>query len=92
MVALDDGVPQQEAVLNVDVGAVVQEDFHAARPLPDDGELQGRRAFVAERVDLGLELQEEPHERVPAVVSGHVQGGPAVVAFCVNDVAPVLWL
>lgn len=89
MVALDDGISQQEAILNVDVGAVVQEDLHAARPLPDDGELEGRRAFVAEWVDLGLELQEESDERVPAVVSGHVQGSPAVVALCVNDVAPV---
>lgn len=92
VVALDDSVAQQEPVLDVDVGTVVQEDLHAARPLSDDGELQGRRSLVTERVHLGLELQEQPHKGVPPVVCGHVQRGPAIIAFGVDDVAPVLGL
>lgn len=92
VVALDHSVAQQEAVLDVDVGVVVQEDLHTARPLPDDGELKRGRTFVAERVNLGLELQQQPDERVPAVVRSHVQGSPAVVAFRVDDVAPVVRL
>lgn len=92
MIAFDHGVSQQKTVLDVDVGVVVQEDLHAARPLPDDGELKRRCAFIAERVDLGLELQEQSDKRVPAVVRSHVERRPAVIAFGVDDVAPVFRL
>lgn len=92
VVALNDGVTQQEAVLNVYVGAVVQQDAHAAGALADDGQLERRGAFVAERVHLGFELQEETHEGVAAVVGRHVQRRPAVVALGVDDVAAVLGL
>lgn len=92
VVALDDGVAQQEAVLDVDVGAVVQEDAHAAGALADDGQLQRCGALVAEGVHLRPELQQQSHERVPAVVGGHVQRRPAVVALGVDDVAAELRL
>lgn len=92
VVALDDGVAQQEAVLDVDVGAVVQEDAHATGALADDGQLQRRGALVAEGVHLRPELQQQSHERVPAVVGGHVQRRPAVVALGVDDVAAELRL
>lgn len=87
MIPLDDGVAQQEAILNVDIGAVVQQDSHAAGALADDGELEGRGALVAEGIHLGAELKEEPHERVAAVVGGHMQRRPAVVALGIDDVA-----
>lgn len=92
VVALDDGVAQQEAVLDVDVGAVVQQDAHATGALANDGQLQRRGALVAERVHLRPELQQQSHKRVPAVVGGHVQRRPAIVALGVDDVAAELRL
>lgn len=92
MIAFDHSIAQQESVLNVDVGVVVQEDFHAAGPLPDDGQLKRRRTFITEWVDLSLELQKEPDERVPPIVGSHVERSPAIIALCINDVTPVLRL
>lgn len=62
VIAFDHSIAQQESVLNVDVGVVVQEDFHAAGSLPDDGKLKRRCTFITEWVDLSLELQKEPDE------------------------------
>lgn len=39
VIAFDDGVSEQEAVLNVNVGAVVQEDPYTAGALADDSQL-----------------------------------------------------
>lgn len=90
VIAFDDGVSQQEAVLNVNVGTVVQEDPYTAGALADDGQLQRRGPFVAQRVHLGPELEEEAYERVSAVVGRHVERRPAVVAFCVYNVTAKL--
>ena len=92
VVALDDSIAQQETVLDVDVGAVVQQDAHAAGALADDGQLQRGGALVAQRVHLGVELQQQPHKRVAPVVRRHVQRRPAVVALGVDDIAAVLRL
>lgn len=90
MIAFDDCVPQEEAILNVYVGAVVQEDPYAAGALADDGQLEWRGPFVAQRVHLGPEFEEEAYERVSAIVGGHVERRPAVVAFGVDNVTAKL--
>lgn len=56
VVALNDGVTQQEAVLNVYVGVVIEQNANAAGALTDNRQLKRRCAFVAERVHLGFEL------------------------------------
>ena len=90
VIAFDDGIPQQEAILNVNVGTVVQEDPYATGALTDDGQLQRRGAFIAQRVHLGPELEEEAYERVSTVVGGHVQRCPAIIAFCIYNVTAKL--
>lgn len=92
VIAFDDGVSEQEAVLNVDVGTVVQEDPHTAGALTDDSQLQRRGPFVTERVHLRPELEEEANERVSTVVGGNVQRRPAIVAFCIYDITTELRL
>ena len=92
VVSFDDGVAQQEAVLDVDVGAVVQEDPNTAGALADDGQLERGGPLVAQGVHLRPELQQEANERVPAVVGRYVEGCPAVVALGVDDVAAELGL
>lgn len=92
MIAFDDSVSEQEAVLDVNVGAVVQEDAHTAGALTDDGQLERRGAFVAQRIHLRSELQKEAHKRVAAIVGGHVQRRPAIVALGVDNVPAILRL
>lgn len=92
VIAFDDGVSEQEAVLNVDVGTVVQEDPHTAGALADNSQLQRRGPFVTERVHFRPELEEEANERVSTVVSSNMQWRPAIVAFCIYDITAELRL
>lgn len=92
VIAFDDSVAEQEAILDVNVGAVVQENAHAAGALTDDGQLKWRGPFVTQWIHLSPELEKEAHEWVAAIVSRHVQRRPAVVAFGVNNVSAIVRL
>lgn len=90
VISFDNGISQQEAILNVNVGTVVEEDPYATGALADDGQLERRGPFVTQRVHLGPELEEEAYKRVSAVMGGHVEWRPAVVALCIYNVTAKL--
>lgn len=92
VIAFDDSVSQKESILNVNVGAMVQQDPDTAGALTDDGQLKWSGPFVAQWIHFSLKLQEEANKRVATIVCSHVKRCPTIIAFCIYNVPTKLRL